>query len=71
MNSLRGKCRLRYWRRARGYTQEEIGRLLAVHATTVSRWELAVTAPTREQAERLASLLRVRVSELFPFVAKL
>ncbi|MDB4894708.1 MAG: Helix-turn-helix domain [Firmicutes bacterium] len=61
------KNRLAYWRRVRGLSQDELGRLLRVAGRTVRNWELDVTTPTRDQGERIASLLRVNVRELFPF----
>jgi DNA-binding XRE family transcriptional regulator len=63
------KSRLGYWRKIRGLTQQDLGRRLRVTTKTISNWELDITAPTREQAETLARLLRVNVRELFPFTA--
>lgn len=61
------KAKLAYWRRVRGFTQEELGQLMRVTGRTVRNWELDESTPTRAQAEMLARLLRVNIRELFPF----
>jgi len=63
------KNRLGYWRKIRGYTQQDLGRIVRVSPGTISNWELDITNPTREQAEILASLLGVSARELFPLTA--
>lgn len=62
------KNRLAYWRRVRGLSQDDLGRLLGVAGRTVRNWELDVSTPTRDQGESAATLLRVNVRELFPFI---
>lgn len=61
------KTRLGYWRRVRGLSQAELGRVLHVATRTVCNWETDETTPTRAQAETLAKLLRTTIRELFPF----
>lgn len=63
------KTRLGFWRRIRGLSQKELGRLMQVTSKTVSNWELDITSPTRAQAEALTKLLRVNLRDLFPFHA--
>ena len=63
------KNRLGYWRKIRGFTQQDLGRRLRVNPKTISNWELDITSPTRDQAEALAKLLGVSARELFPYTA--
>ena len=68
MGLCQRKNRLGYWRKIRGYTQEEIARRLRVSPRTISNWELDIGAPSLEKAEIVARLFRVSVRELFPHV---
>jgi len=66
MGLLQRKNRLGFWRKVRGYTQQEVASWMGVTQPTISNWELDITSPTPEQAAAMAKMLRVRVRELFP-----
>ena len=51
-------------RKARGMSQAQLGRLLGVHQTAVSKWELGVTYPDMPTLIRLAQLWEVSVDYL-------
>ena len=51
MNSL--KENLKYFRKLKGWTQEELARNLGVTLNTVQRWEMGKTKPSPLAAEKL------------------
>jgi len=61
------KNSLAFWRRVRGLSQEDLGRLVGVCSRTIWSWENDTSMPTKAQAERMARLLRTNIRELFPF----
>ncbi|MGE5673760.1 MAG: helix-turn-helix transcriptional regulator [Mycobacterium leprae] len=61
------KNRVGFWRKIRGFTQDQVGRKIHVTGRTISSWELDITCPTKEQADALARVLGVSVRELFPY----
>ncbi len=56
-----------YYRRARGYTQEQLAELLKLDRTTISKIELAVSGTSLDVIFRLSDLLKVPVHKLFEF----
>jgi putative transcriptional regulator len=56
--------RLRELRQARGFSQEELARLLGVAGYTVTRWETGQMRPTAGNARKLARRLGVDVDAL-------
>lgn len=44
---------IRDFRRRLGLTQDQLGRMLGVHAMTVSKWERGTTAPTHYNMQQL------------------
>lgn len=59
-----GGSALRVARRARGLTQDEVGRRVGVAGETVSHWERGTWTPPVHQVFRLARVLRVDAGEL-------
>ena len=55
---------LRAWRKYRQMTQEQVGDLLGVRHTTVSRWERGLMQLSTSDLTALAALYRARVSQL-------
>lgn len=53
-------------RRRRDLTQTELGQLVGVHFTTVSKWELGKVEPTRHHKAAVAKALRTTTARLFP-----
>lgn len=51
----------------RGLTQEKLARLLDCGQQNISRWERGVVVPRDGMKIRLAELLGIPVSELFPW----
>lgn len=51
-------ARLRQWRKDRKLSQAELGRLLEVGASAVSRWETGTKAPGRRAALELERVSR-------------
>ncbi|MFE4359908.1 MULTISPECIES: helix-turn-helix transcriptional regulator [Streptomycetaceae] len=51
-------------RRAAGYTQEQLARLMDVDRTTVHRWEKGTATPQPWQMPKLARLLKVSATQL-------
>ncbi len=56
---------LRNLRKSRRLTQRELGELIGVHHTQVSKWEVAEYAPDGDNIQRLAIALGVPSSEFF------
>ncbi|MDD9149699.1 MULTISPECIES: helix-turn-helix transcriptional regulator [unclassified Sporolactobacillus] len=52
-------------RRRKGWTQEELSRLISCEKSTISNWENGVSNPSLSTAFRLSSLLECDVNELF------
>lgn len=57
-----------HWRKVRGLSQADLAAVLHVTTRTIRNWEAGVTTPTPSQAYIMASLLRVNIRELFPFI---
>ena len=64
---LQRKNRLAFWRKVRGFTQEEIALWVGVSRGTISNWELDICEPNPDQAKIMATLLGVSVRQLFPY----
>jgi len=56
---------IRKLRRARGLTQEELGKMLDMTAQTVSKWERSEREPDTEMLPRLADALETSLDRLF------
>lgn len=56
--------RLRRLRKAKGYTQEELGRLADVHNVNLSRYERGLSNPSSVVLKKLAEALGVSVGHL-------
>ena len=56
--------RLRKLRKAKGFTQEELGRLADVHNVNLSRYERGLSNPSAVVLKRLAEALGVSVGHL-------
>ncbi len=52
-------------RRVKGITQEELGRILSVSGTAVSKWERGVSYPDIELFLKMADYFEVSTDELF------
>lgn len=59
--------RLRYLRKARGFTQEELAELVGVAPRHISFIETARSFPSCELMERLCQTLNISYSALFDF----
>lgn len=55
---------LKYYRKAKGYTQEELAERIHVVRQTVSKWEMGLSVPDVELLQRLAEVLDVEVAKL-------
>lgn len=58
---------LRQFRISQGQTQGELGRLLGVPQSTISKWEKGAQQPDAEHAARLARVMGISVKVLFGF----
>lgn len=58
--------RLAAARNAAGLTQLDLATALDVTAVTVQRWEAGSRRPSEEDQTRLARVLRISITELFP-----
>lgn len=54
-----------FYRKKKGYTQQQIADILGVNRTTYTKYETAVTEPSIEMIRHLAELLDVDFNELF------
>lgn len=61
------KNRLAFYRLVRGIEQREIARYVGVTPGTISNWENDVCLPSKDRAERVATLLKIPVHKLWPF----
>lgn len=59
-------ARVRRYRKAAGYTQEALARVLGVSLFTVSRWERGENKPDIDGLYRIAAALNIQVSDLLP-----
>lgn len=55
---------LKNYRKAKGYTQEELAERIHVVRQTVSKWEMGLSVPDVELLQRLAEVLDVDVAKL-------
>lgn len=55
---------LKNYRKAKGYTQEELAERIHVVRQTVSKWEMGLSVPDVELLQRLAEALDVDVAKL-------
>lgn len=62
--------RVKELRKAAGYTQEKLARILNVHQTAISQWESGRTTPDPEIAKELASVFRVSMEYLLGYSDK-
>lgn len=51
-------------RKEKGLTQNELGTLLGVTDTTISKWERGINAPDISMLTRLSNILDISVTEL-------
>lgn len=58
------KDNIRYFRKQKGFTQEELAIRLGVVRQTVSKWEKGLSVPDAEQLSRLAEIFETDTSEL-------
>lgn len=56
---------LRYFRRVRGFTQEELAEAAGLSVDFISLVERGISAPSFENIEILASVLGIEIPELF------
>jgi transcriptional regulator with XRE-family HTH domain len=63
----RANVQIRQFRKARGQTQSELGRLIGVPQSTISRWEKGINLPGAEHAAKLAELMDLPVYDLLGF----
>ena len=56
--------KLRWWRIATGYTQDEMANVLGVHRTTYTKYETGVTDPPLETLCRMADFFGCTVDSL-------
>lgn len=59
--------RLRYLRRSKDMTQEQLAEAAGISVEFVSNIERGVNAPSFETIEKIAQVLRVPIQELFNF----
>lgn len=57
-------------RKAKGYTQKHVAKLLGVHEDTLSRWETGANLPDLPTLFVLADLLSTTPVDLMPSLAK-
>ena len=55
---------LRLWRRAKGYTQDEMATIFGVHRTTYTKYETGVTDPPLDTLCRMADFFGCTVDSL-------
>lgn len=60
-------ARIRTARQAAGYTQASFARALNIDQANVSRWERGLAVPNDNRRGRIADLLGVDASDLFPY----
>ena len=52
------------WRRAKGYTQEQMANLFGVHRTTYTKYETGVTDPPLDMLCRMADFFGCTIDSL-------
>lgn len=57
--------RIREHREAKGITQRELGVMMGVDCTSVTKWETEVALPKARQLPLLAHVLECSIDELF------
>jgi transcriptional regulator with XRE-family HTH domain len=69
MSTLRSRFgrRLRYIRRHKDLTQEQLAEAVGISVEFLSNIERGINAPSFETLEKLAQVLQVSVQELFQF----
>lgn len=60
---------IKYFRKQKGFTQEELAVRLHVVRQTVSKWEKGLSVPDAEQLLRLAEIFEVGTAELLGFTS--
>ena len=60
---------LTFYRKKKGYTQQQIADILGINRTTYTKYETAVSEPSIEMLRHLAQLLDVDFNELFGLTA--
>ena len=60
---------LAFYRKKKGYTQQQIADILGINRTTYTKYETAVSEPSIEMLRHLAQLLDVDFNELFGLTA--
>jgi len=63
-------CRIRRFRKERGFTLRELAQALEISAPAVSRWENGCTNPRQKKLSRLANALGVSENELLPEIGE-
>ena len=63
--NMADSLKLQTWRRARGWTQEDLAQRLGVAISTVSRWESETHHTSMARLRRLAQVFETSVSSLF------
>ena len=53
-------------RKKRGLTQKELGKILGLDSTSVSKYELSKRIPSLRNAFKLANFFNVPIEEIFP-----
>jgi len=56
---------IRYWRKKRGFSQEELAERVGVHVNTVVRWEGGTRDPRAPDILNLCRVLEITEKELF------
>ena len=56
--------RIQKLRKAKGFTQEELGALLEVNGKSVSKWERGVTVPSLDHLYKICKILEISLDEL-------
>ncbi len=64
-NEQKPGCRIAYYRRLHGMTQEELSKCLNVSAQAVSKWEQQLTSPDIMLLPAIADVFHISVDELF------
>ena len=59
--------RIKYFRKSKKLTQEQLAELAEVHRTTISAIEREKFFPTIDNAARIANALNLTIAELFDF----
>lgn len=60
---------IKYFRKQKGFTQEELAVRLHVVRQTVSKWEKGLSVPDAEQLLRLAEIFEIGTAELLGFTS--